>query len=193
VLTRARRLGVLGPGPVEDHLRHASAYAEAVDAPGRALDLGSGAGLPGLVLALGPWPASTWTLLDASERRCALLIEAVAELDLADRVVVRRDRAEAAGRDPDLRGSMDLVVARSFAAPAITAECGAPFLVPGGRLVASDPPDPAPDRWQDAGLATLGLEPDGTVAGPVHLRRLRQAQICPDRFPRRAPAKRPLW
>jgi 16S rRNA (guanine527-N7)-methyltransferase len=193
VLTRARQLGVLGPGPIEDHLRHAEAYASAVDAPERALDLGSGAGLPGLVLAIGPWPASVWTLLDASERRCALLLEAVAGLGLDDRVSVRRDRAEAAGRDPGLRSGFDLVVARSFAAPAVTAECAAPFLVLGGRLVVSDPPDPDPNRWPAGPLDELGLEADGNVPGPIHLRRLRQARPCPDRYPRRVPAKRPLW
>jgi len=195
VLARARRLGVLGPGPVEDHLRHAEAYATAVEAPSRALDLGSGAGLPGLVLAVGPWASTQWVLLDASERRCALLVEAVAALDLTERVVVHRGRAEDAGRDGALRGRFDVVVARGFAAPPVTAECAAPLLAVGGHLVVSDPPDPGPDRWPAASLATVGLEPDGEVSGPVHLRRLRQAHPCPDRYPRRPgiPAKRPLW
>jgi 16S rRNA (guanine527-N7)-methyltransferase len=195
VLTRARRLGVLGPGPIDDHLRHAEAYAAAVEAPGRALDLGSGAGLPGLVLALGPWRSTHWVLLDASERRCALLVEAVGALDLTERVDVRRDRAEDAGRDETLRGHFDVVVARGFAAPPVTAECAAPLLAVGGHLIVSDPPDPRPDRWPADGLAEVGLEPDGEVPGPVQLRRLRQARACPDRYPRRPgiPAKRSLW
>ena len=195
MLARARRLGVLGPGPIEDHVRHAEAYATAVEAPDRALDLGSGAGLPGLVLAVGPWASTRWVLLDASERRCALLVEAVAVLDLAERVVVHRGRAEDAGRADALRGRFDVVVARGFAAPPVTAECAAPLLEVGGHLVVSDPPDPGPDRWPTEGLAEVGLEPDGEVPGPVRLRRLRQAHPCPDRYPRRAgiPTKRPIW
>lgn len=195
MLTRAQRLGVLGPGSIDDHLRHAEAYAGAVEAPARALDLGSGAGLPGLVLAVGAWPTTAWTLLDASQRRWALLTEAVDALGLTDRVGVVRGRAEEAGRDPSLREGFDLVVARGFAAPAVTAECAAPFLEVGGRLVVSDPPDPHPGRWPAEGLAVLGLEADGPVPGPVHLSRLRLAHPCPDRYPRRSgiPAKRPLW
>jgi 16S rRNA (guanine527-N7)-methyltransferase len=196
VLERARALGFLGPGAVDAHVTHALAFASAVDdAPARALDLGSGGGVPGLVLASGPWAGAAWLLLDASERRCAFLAEVVAELGLGDHVEVRRDRAEVAGRDAGLRAAFDVVVARGFAPPAVTAECGAPFLRPGGNLVVSDPPAPDPDRWPADGLAAVGLTDDGSVAGPVHLRRLRQAVSCPDRYPRRdgMPAKRPLW
>jgi 16S rRNA (guanine527-N7)-methyltransferase len=196
VLSRARALGVLGPGPVEDHVSHALAYGAALPAaPARVLDLGSGAGVPGLVLARQVWTGSAFVLLEAGERRAALLREAVAELGLGERVAVHRGRAEEAGRDPALRGTFDAVVARSFAAPAVTAECAAPFLRVGGHLVVSDPPEEDPARWPAEGLAELGLSDDGAGPGPVHLRRLRQVTTCPDRYPRRAgiPAKRPCW
>jgi 16S rRNA (guanine527-N7)-methyltransferase len=148
VLERARGWGFLGPGDLETHVAHALAFASASDGePARALDLGSGGGVPGLVLAAGPWAATSWVLLDASERRCAFLTAAVAELGLGDHVGVRRERAEVAGRDSGLRASFDLVVSRGFAAPAVTAECAAPFLVVGGRLVVSEPPTPDPGRW----------------------------------------------
>jgi 16S rRNA (guanine527-N7)-methyltransferase len=196
VLERARGLGFLGPGDIAAHVTHALAFAAAMDRPpGRALDLGAGGGVPGLVLAAGPWAGASWVLLDASQRRCAFLAWAVGELGLADHVEVRRDRAEVAGRDGELRGRFDVVVARGFAPPAVTAECGAPFLAVGGHLVVSEPPAPEPGRWPAASLAALGLVDAGGVTDGVHLRRLRQASACPDRYPRRdgMPAKRPLW
>jgi 16S rRNA (guanine527-N7)-methyltransferase len=154
------------------------------------MDLGAGGGLPGLVLALG-WPASHWVYLDASERRTAFLTEAVDEVGLADRVQVLRGRAEDLGRDPALRGGFDLVTARGFGAPAVTAECAAPFLAVGGRLLVSEPPGDD-ERWIPAGLALLGL-----LRGPrLHgCQVLDQTEPCPDRYPRRVgiPAKRPLF
>lgn len=194
VLRRGQRLGFLGPPPVEVHVAHARSFLGPVPAPDRALDLGSGGGVPGLVLALA-WPGSRWTLLDAGERRTAFLASAVAELGLGDRVAVRRDRAEVAGRDPALRGVFDLVVARAFGRPAVTAECAGPFLRVGGRLEVSEPPD-RPDRWDERGLAGLGLRlAVRASAGEAAVAVFERVAPCPSRFPRRVgvPAKRPLW
>lgn len=163
--------------------------------PARAADLGSGGGLPGLPLALA-WPASTWVLIDAHERRTAFLEDAVATLDLGDRVSVRRQRAEDAGRDPDLRGQLDLVVARSFGPPAVTAECAAPLLRVGGRLVVSEPPEADSTRWPPDGVAQLGL----ALIERIHVseasyQSLAQVDLVDERYPRRVgiPVKRPLW
>jgi 16S rRNA (guanine527-N7)-methyltransferase len=146
------------------------------------------------VLALH-WPTSRWVLLDSSRRRTRFLAEAVEDLGLSTRVVVRCQRSEEAGRDPALRGRADLVTARSFGPPAVAAECAAPFLAVGGFLVISDPPGGQPSRWSTPGLAVLGLEPDQSIEAPVALQRLRQVAPCPDRFPRRPgiPEKRPLF
>lgn len=139
-LERSQRLGFLGPAPVDAHLAHARGFAVAVEAPPtRFLDLGSGGGVPGLVLA-ELWPGAQAVLLEAGERRCGFLREAVGRLGLDGRVAVVRQRAEEAGRSPTWRGGFDLVVARSFGPPAVTAECAAPFLRVGGRLVVSEPP-----------------------------------------------------
>ncbi|HEX6237501.1 MAG TPA: RsmG family class I SAM-dependent methyltransferase [Acidimicrobiales bacterium] len=201
VLERSQRLGFLGPGSVRAQWEHAVGFALAAgEAPARFLDLGSGGGIPGLVLAVG-WPASEGVLLDAGERRCAFLAEAVADLDLDERVSVRRGRAEELARRADLRGSFDLVVARLFGPPAVTAECAAPFLRAGGRLVVSDPPGAgeerrgAADRWPPSGLALLGMERERVVEEPFHYQVLVQRRPCPDRYPRRVgvPAKRPLF
>jgi len=195
-LERARELGFLGPGPIGPHLAHAEAFLTAIgDVPVRAcVDLGSGGGLPGLVLAIR-LPASTWTLLDAMLRRTAFLQEAVDALDLTDRVQVVTARAEDAGRDPALRGHADLVVARSFGPPAVTAECAAPLLRTGGKLIVSEPPGGAGERWPAGALAELGFEPAVAVDGPPSFVQLRLARPTDDRYPRRTgvPGKRPLW
>lgn len=194
-LSEARDLGFLGPGPVEEHVRHSLAFARLVDpSPTKAVDLGSGGGLPGLVLALY-WPSSSWVLVDGNRRRSEFLVSAVSALGVSDRVEVRRQRAEESGRDPALRAAADLVTARSFGPPAVTAECAAPLLVVGGILVVAEPPGGNPDRWPDEPLGQLGLEGDGAITEPAAFQRLRQRELCPERFPRRVgiPAKRPLF
>ena len=195
VLSEAKRRGFLGPGPVADHVAHSLAFARCLDRePGQAVDLGSGGGVPGLVLALS-WPASRWTLVEAAGRRQAFLAEAIQALGLGGRVSARPERAETTGRDPGLRGAGDLVVARSFGPPAVVAECAAPLLHVGGLLLVAEPPGGSPERWPAAELAQLGLVPDGAIAEPRAIQRLRLVAPCPDRFPRRPgiPLKRPLF
>jgi 16S rRNA (guanine527-N7)-methyltransferase len=193
-LERARELGFLGPGPVEAHIRHSDGFAIGVlTPPALLLDLGSGGGVPGLVLAVR-WPDAEVVLIDAGARRCAFLEEAADELGIGHRVRVIQARAEEAGQDHSLRGSADLVTARSFGPPPVTAECAAPFLRVGGRLVVSEPPT-ATDRWPAAGLARLGLETREAIAEPAHYQVLEQVRLCPIEYPRRTgvPAKRPLF
>jgi 16S rRNA (guanine527-N7)-methyltransferase len=203
VLEQGRGLGFLGPGAVRAHIEHALGFAAgSEEGPQRFLDLGSGGGVPGLVLA-ARWPASEVVLLDAAARRCGFLREAVARLGWENRVGVVRARAEEAGRRADLRGRFDLVVARGFGPPPVTAECGAPFLAPGGRLVVSEPPGGGveareargTERWPAAGLALVGLAPERVWVTRYHYRSLVLEHRCPDRFPRRTgvPAKRPLF
>jgi 16S rRNA (guanine527-N7)-methyltransferase len=222
VLTEARALGLLGPGPVERHLLHAEGFVDLVrresaqgpegsppgslHSPTRILDLGSGGGLPGLVIA-AELPSTTLVLLEANERRAAFLERAVMATELSGRVAVVHQRAELCGRDPDYRGSFDGVVVRSFGPPGAVAECSAPLLRVGGWLIVSEPPDGAgdpggvgegqsgPARWPAEGLALFGLEPGESVRREFGFQILRQRTACPDRFPRRngVPAKNPLF
>ena len=198
ILEEARELGLLGPGPVARQHEHALDLARGIGAfDGRVLDLGSGGGLPGLVLFDG-WPEATGVLLDAQRRRCDFLARAVATLDLATRVAVECGRAEALARDERLRGSFDLVVARSFGPPAVTAECSVGFLRSGGSLVVTEPPeaDRATTRWDQPALTELGF------GAPLPIRvaetgavRIPLVGVVDDRWPRRdgVPGKRPLW
>lgn len=193
-LERARRLGVLGPGPVMEHVRHAEGFVDALAElpPGSTvLDLGSGGGLPGLVLAEAR-PDLQVVLLDSLERRVALLTEAVAAMGWQGRVSTQLDRAEETGRLSQWRGQVDAVTARSFGPPATVAECSAPLLRVDGILIVSEPPEET-NRWNAEGLALLGLVDEGVpVPG---MRRLRQGALCPETYPRRVglPAKRPLF
>jgi len=206
VLTAAQAAGFLGPGPVEAQIRHAEGFAtasrrllEGLAAP-LILDLGSGGGLPGLVVAQA-WPEARLVLLDANARRTGFLRRAVERLGLTvgDRATVEQARAEEFGRDPGRRATFDLVLARSFGPPPVVAECAAPLLKVGAWLLVSEPPDQEQDeaaaRWPEGPLATLGLVPDERIREEFEYRALRQAEPCPDRFPRRngVPAKRPLF
>jgi 16S rRNA (guanine527-N7)-methyltransferase len=201
VLAGAQRRGFLGPGPLDPQISHSLGFVAgtrdldppAPPAPGRALDLGTGGGLPGLVMALA-MPTWRWTLLEGSRRRAEFLDGAIRDLGIEGRVQVLAARAEEAGRGP-LRGSQDLVVARAFGAPPVTAECGAPFLRIGGLLLVSEPPPPHTPRWPSSALSTLGLVARRRLSQPISLQVLQLEVECPDVYPRRVgvPAKRHLW
>lgn len=169
-------------------------------APDRFLDLGSGGGLPGLVVA-AMLPTVRGTLLDGRTERGHLLEEHVGALGWVGRIEVVAQRAEVAGRQAERRGAFGLVVARGFAAPPVTAECAAPFLAVGGLLVVSEPPEDDPERWPREALSQFGLAslgPSVTIAvgaAGARYRVLQQVEPCPARWPRRTgiPAKRPLF
>ena len=181
------------------------------------MDLGAGAGIPGLVLASIPLPGITGVvLLEGSQRRAEWLQSCVEALDLASTVEVLGLRAEIAGRQPSWRGSIAVVVARSFGRPAVVAECAGPLLEVGGYLVVSEPPmatdeaegAPLPvvsqlstsegvtGRWPSEAVAELGYSPAREWnAGGFRYAVLRVEAPCPERYPRRdgIPAKRPLF
>lgn len=205
-LAQARAFGYLGPGPLQTHIDHAHGFGACVedafaqlhdprtiDGPRRVVDLGSGGGVPGLILA-ERWAGSTWTFVDSHQRRMATLRDVLRGMDWSDRTEVVTERAETVARDPEHRGTQDLVVARGFAGPAVTAECAAGFLRVGGILVVSEPPT-GEDRWSDAGLGVLGMR---RVIVPQHSYRFFvavQERLCPAKYPRSVgtPGKSPLF
>jgi 16S rRNA (guanine527-N7)-methyltransferase len=196
VLERARDLGFLGPGPVEHHLAHAKAYLPAlprVGAGGVIVDLGTGGGVPGVPLAM--WrPDLHWVLVDAMAKRIAFVAEAAQELGL--NVDILEQRAEEMATDERWSRTVDVVVARSLAAPAVAAEYAAPLLRVGGQAVIAEPPGGDIARWPAEGLAQLGMRRGHVLFAPTAtLQVLEQFAGCPGRFPRRvgAAAKRPLF
>lgn len=146
VFARGRTLGAIGSTTDEELVEHSKGFVSVIGlAEGRVLDLGSGGGVPGLVVALVT--GAQVVLLEAQQRRADHLRWAVGVLDLADRVEVVQSRAEVAGREADHRGAYVVVTARSFGRPAAVAECAVPFLESGGRLVVSESPGAAGMRW----------------------------------------------
>jgi len=195
VLEDSRGFGFLGPGPLAPQIEHARGFASMVErAPESFLDLGAGGGLPGLVLALH-WPQTTGVLLDAMTRRSGFLRDACERLGLGERIRVVCARAEDGARDPALRAQFELVVARSFGSPAVTAECGAGFLAPDGALIVSEPPDDEPQRWPAGGLELLGLTLEQAPRPESRYVVVRRTGAVDERYPRRTgiPRKRPLW
>jgi 16S rRNA (guanine527-N7)-methyltransferase len=126
--------GLIGPREVprlwERHLLNCAAVAGLVPRPSRLVDLGSGAGLPGIVLAIC-LPDCQVTLLEPMLRRAAFLSECVASLGLTN-AQVRRARAE------DAAGQLaaDVVTARAVAPLDRLAALAAGLLRPGGMVLA---------------------------------------------------------
>ncbi len=133
--------GLLGPREVprlwDRHLLNCAVVAPMVPAGAHVIDVGSGAGLPGLVWAIVRSDI-TLTCLESLQRRATYLEEAVGALGLTDRVSVVRARAEDVVRgrasESSLRG--DVVTARAVAPLDKLAGWTVPLLKPGGDLLA---------------------------------------------------------
>ncbi len=201
-LVRSFDLGFLGSMPIDSQIDHALGFVVVLErrfggAPESVIDLGTGGGVPGLVVA-SCWQESRVVLMDASERRTSFLAETLEVWPASGNVDVVRGRAEELGHRGDLRERFDAVTSRSFGIPALTAECGSAFLRTGGWMVVSEPPDVSAQlRWPVAGLTLLGMEPVETtrVAGRFGYQVLHKTAATDDRYPRRIgiPAKRPLF
>ena len=128
--------GLLGPREVDRlwdrHLLNSAAVAEILDHGERIADIGSGAGLPGIPLALAR-PDLRVTLIEPLLRRSAFLREVVHELG-ADVTVIRGRAEETAVRERV--GEMDAVVSRAVASLDKLTKWSMPLLRPGGRMVA---------------------------------------------------------
>ena len=103
--------------------------------PGPAsIDVGSGAGFPGLPLAI-VFPNVRMTLLEATAKKARFLEHAVDRLGLTDRVTVVAERAEVAARGAPHREAYDLAFARALAPLPVALEWCLPFVRPGGWLI----------------------------------------------------------
>jgi 16S rRNA (guanine527-N7)-methyltransferase len=129
--------GLIGPREADRiwdrHLLNCAVVSELIKPNARVIDVGSGAGLPGIVLALAR-PDLSITLVEPLARRVTFLNEVVAELGLRDLAVVRARAEELPGLR--LVASADVVTARAVAPLDRLATWCLPLVVAGGRLLA---------------------------------------------------------
>jgi 16S rRNA (guanine527-N7)-methyltransferase len=124
----------------------------------RCADIGSGAGFPGMVIAIVR-PDVSVTLVEADKRKAGFLVHVAGLLQL-DNVTVAARRAEELAGDPERRGSYDALVSRAAAPPSALVELALPLLRDGGQLWA---------LVTDARAAADGLHRSGvraTAAAP---------------------------
>jgi 16S rRNA (guanine527-N7)-methyltransferase len=201
----AVRLGFLGPREQERlwarHLDDALGLA-VIRRPEPAehwADLGSGAGLPGLPLALA-YRATTFTLVDAQRRRLNWVAATAAQLHVTNVEVVHA-RLEDYGRGP-ARQSFDVATARALGPLPVVAELGLPLLRIGGQLLIPRG-QPGSDELDQATAACteLGGRIDAVIPNPTspidqvgYVVIMAKIAATSPRFPRRSgvPARTPL-
>jgi len=163
----------------------------------RVLDVGAGAGFPGVPIKIA-WPSVDLTLIEATAKKAAFLGALVEALGL-DRTTVLTGRAETLAHDRALRGSFDLVLARAVAPLPALVELALPFARVGGRLV-SPKGSRADDEVQAAGAALSAIGgrtivlPFDVPGPPQRLVVVAKLRETPAEYPRRPglPAKSPL-
>lgn len=164
----------------------------------RVVDVGSGAGLPGLALKIA-CPAWTITFVEATSKKAAFLVEALGTLALAGADVLA-ERAEAVAHRDGYRERFDVATARALGPLPTVLELTLPFVRVGGLAIAYRGADA--QAAEDAGVALerlggrlLGVE-RALVPGfhARHLVLVEKARATPTAYPRRAgmPAKSPL-
>jgi 16S rRNA (guanine527-N7)-methyltransferase len=161
----------------------------AVREAGTIADIGSGAGFPGLPLAVARGECDVW-LLESQQRKCDFLGDAIAEVGIANaRVACARAEEWSEGMSAN-----DVVLARAVGPQPAVLEYAAPLLRLGGTLVdwrgrrAPEEERRAARAAEELGLELVGVERVQPFADARdrHLHLYRKARDTPERFPRRA-------
>jgi 16S rRNA (guanine527-N7)-methyltransferase len=165
---------------------------------GRVIDIGTGGGVPGLVLAIVR-PDLEFVLTDSASKKTRWVSELVESLGLSN-VSVETSRLELLGRDEAFRSLFDVVTAKALAPLNVLSEFALPLLKVGGRLLAYKGPALA-QEIQDADYALQEL---GARVHRCHGFQVgdKQTTVCElmktqptlDKYPRRdgVPQKKPL-
>lgn len=184
---------------LEDHLADAlvALALEPVRTAATVADIGSGAGVPGLPLAIAS-PEAEFALVESNGRKCSFIARAAAACGV-DNVEVVNARAEAwAGGG----GRFELVTARALGPLAVVVEYAAPLLLRGGRLIVwrggrdANAEGAAAAAARQLGMAAVAIEPVQPYTGAKrrHLHVFAKEKPTPPGFPRRpgVARKRPL-
>lgn len=164
------------------------------------IDVGSGAGLPGLILAIAR-PSWKFTLLESMQKRCTFLEHAVEVMGLSN-VDVVCDRAENVGQSLDFREAFDVAAARAVAELKVLAEYCLPLVRVGGLFIAAKGHDPHEEMESaKSAVRTLGasmlelcnvesMGPYGQRTAVIYLKEC----ATPKKYPRLpgTPSKMPL-
>jgi 16S rRNA (guanine527-N7)-methyltransferase len=178
-----------------------ASIVEDQDAGGsRLLDLGTGGGVPGVVLAIA-FPDVQVTLLDATRKKTDFLDEVIGDLNLPNAKTLN-GRAEDFAHQPRWRNQFDLVTARAVASLPTILELAAPFLRTGGKMLLPKGTDIDEELVQaERAAPLLGIEiastsllPDAGSTIDTRLVIARKLATTPRTYPRRAgiPARQPL-
>jgi len=157
------------------------------------IDIGSGAGLPGIPVAIASGVETT--LLEATAKKAKFLTETIETLGLNVRVIGAR--AEDAGRDPKWRERFRSATIRAVASAPAALELAAPFLALGGLAIlqrGATEPGEAGALSVAAAELQCAVESEVRLVGQKRLVLVRKAGATPNRFPRRAGTaqKRPV-
>ena len=158
VLGDAQKWGTLGRRPISEVIEHARQFLPPLEGcTGDVIDLGTGAGVPGLVIA-DARPDLRLVLVDRRATRVDALARAVAAMGLEGRVEAMTADVESLTRDPQHAGRYAAVVSRGFGPPEVTVRYARRLAKDGGTIVISEPPAGTPSRWPKDLLTELSLE-----------------------------------
>lgn len=181
ILREAQRTGALSAVPVSEIISHAQWFTKAIPATAHlAVDLGSGAGVPGLIVAIQR-PDLELVLVDRRAGRTDNLLRAVIALNLADRVSVRCCEIDDMARDSTWAKHFDVVMSRGLGPAVKTLNLSRELVKQGGVIIVSEPPPGSPSRWNAQQVSALGLE-GPIVLGAVAMFHVKHSDAQNDRF-----------
>ena len=163
ILLHAKKLNYLGKPPVQDHILNAKGFIQTIQEletnleQVKLVDLGSGGGVPALIL-IDYFKNWEFILIERKEKRAEFLSWAVKKLNTGKRIEIICDEVENVARNSKYEATVDFVTARSFAPPPTTAECACRFLKKNRYLVVSEPPNTT-NRLLNTALNETGLVP----------------------------------
>ena len=128
---------------LEKHIFDSLQYLRWLDSTHKTLDIGSGAGFPGIPIKI-VHPKMDLTLMDSQRKRCNFLREVIRSLNL-DGIEVIEGRAEEFAGQKSFSGKFDRVFFRGFSSLSNCLTIGLPFLKPGGQILLKKSPEEMPD------------------------------------------------